>query len=171
MFDGHRPHLLGHQARQPFVQRHAQRADALGAKPERGGQHQVGAIRLQQIGGANVGLKAPGDQRHNVHERFGGLAAFGRQVADLFQSQDVTGSTGAGRLSHSENSLSQDNKIHLSSNEQGYDMNGQPRALEDTPVPGSQGRLATYLVYADRRRAANRSTTASSLDAVLGGLR
>ena len=58
LLDGHRPHLFGHQARQPFVQRHAQRADAFGAQPHGRGQHQVGAVRLQQIGGADVGLKA-----------------------------------------------------------------------------------------------------------------
>jgi hypothetical protein len=51
-----------------------------------------------KIGGADVGLKAPGDQRDHVHERLGGLAALGRQMADLFQRQDVTGSTGAGWL-------------------------------------------------------------------------
>ncbi len=102
MFDGHRPHLLGHQTGQAFVQRHAQRADALRAKSERRGQHQVGAVRLQQVGGANVGLKAPGDQRDDVHQRLGGLAALGREMADLFQRQNVTGSSSAGRLSHDE---------------------------------------------------------------------
>ena len=89
LLHGDRPHLFGNQTRQPFVQRHAQRADALRAKPDSRGQHQIGAVRLQQIGRADVGLKAPGDQRHHVHQRLGGLAALGRQIADLFQSQDV----------------------------------------------------------------------------------
>ena len=43
-----RPQLLGDQSRQPFGEAHAHAADALGAQPDRGGQHQVGAIRLQQ---------------------------------------------------------------------------------------------------------------------------
>ena len=53
-------HLLGHQPGQTFVQRHAQRADALRTKAERRGQHQVGAIRLQQIGRADIGARNAG---------------------------------------------------------------------------------------------------------------
>ncbi len=58
-------------------------------KPERRRQHQVGAVRFQQIGGADVGLEAPGDQRDHVHQRFGGFAAFLGEVADFFQGQNV----------------------------------------------------------------------------------
>ena len=83
------PHLLGHQSRQTFVQSHAKRADALRTKPERRGQHQVGAVRFQQIGRTDIGLKAPGDQGHDVHQSLGRLAALGRQIADFLQGQDV----------------------------------------------------------------------------------
>ena len=46
-----------------------------GRSPTRRGQHQVGAVRLQQVGRADIGLKPPGDQRHHVHQRLGRLAA------------------------------------------------------------------------------------------------
>ena len=71
------------------MQRHAQRADALPAQAERRRQHQVGAIRFQQVGRADVGLESPGDQRDHVHQRFGGLAAFPGQRADFVQGEDV----------------------------------------------------------------------------------
>ena len=50
LFHGHRTDLFRHQSRQPFVQRHAQRADAFAAQAQGGRQHQVGAIRFQQVG-------------------------------------------------------------------------------------------------------------------------
>ena len=62
VFHRHGPHLLGYQTRQTFCQRHAQSADALRAKPDGGGHHQVGPVRLQQIDGAHVGLEPPCDQ-------------------------------------------------------------------------------------------------------------
>ena len=80
LLDGHRAHLFGHQAGQAFVHRHAKRANALRAKPDGRGQHQVGAIRLQQIRRTDVGLKAPGDQGDHVHQGLGRLAAFRREV-------------------------------------------------------------------------------------------
>ena len=42
-----RAHFLRHQAGKPFMDRHAQGADTLGSKSKRGGQDQVGAIRLE----------------------------------------------------------------------------------------------------------------------------
>ena len=69
--DGNGHDLLGDQAGEPFVQRHAQRADAARMQAERGGQHEVGAVGLQQVGGADVGAEARGDQRHDVHQRVG----------------------------------------------------------------------------------------------------
>ena len=78
--------LLGHQSRQAFLDRHSQSADAFVAQSESRGQHQVGPVRLEQIGRTHVGLKAPGNQRHHVHQRFRGLSAFLREVADFFQS-------------------------------------------------------------------------------------
>ncbi len=92
--------MLGDQTRQTFGEGHAKRANTLRTKPDGCGHHQVGAIGLQQVDGANVSLEARGDQRHDVHQRFSRLAAIGRQMADLFQRQDVTGSTSADRLSH-----------------------------------------------------------------------
>ena len=78
--------LLRHKARETFVQREAQRADALAAQSQRGGEHEVGAVRLQQIGRTNVGVEAPRNQGHHIHQSFGGLAAFPRQISDFFQS-------------------------------------------------------------------------------------
>ena len=59
------------------------------AQAQSRGQHQVGPVRLQQIRRAHIGLKPPRDQRHHVHQRFRGLAAFPREVADFLQSQNV----------------------------------------------------------------------------------
>ena len=91
LLDGHRLHLFGHQAREPFVQRHPQRADALRAQSDRRGQHQIGAVRLQQVGGANIGLEALGDQRDHVHQRLRRLAALRRKIADFLQRQNIAG--------------------------------------------------------------------------------
>ena len=88
---GHGQHLLGHQAGQALMQRHAQRADASRMQAEGRGQHQVGAVGFQQIGGADVGPEAPGDQRDHVHQRVGRLAALLGEVGDLLQRQNVTG--------------------------------------------------------------------------------
>ena len=70
------------------MQRHAQRADAAWVKPERGGQHQVRAVRLKQIGRADIGSEARGDQCHDVHQRIGWLASFFCQVGDFIESQN-----------------------------------------------------------------------------------
>ena len=58
-------HLFGDQARQAFVQSQAQRADALRPQSHGRRQHQVGAIRFQQISRADFRLKSAGDQRHH----------------------------------------------------------------------------------------------------------
>ena len=89
LMHGDRPHLFRHQSGKSFVQTQAQRTDALRPQADGGGQHEIGAVRLQQIGGANVGLEAPRDQRHNVHQSFGRLAAFLGQVADFLHGQNV----------------------------------------------------------------------------------
>ena len=91
LLDGDRPHLFRHKAREPFVHCHAKSADALRAKSERRGQHEVGSVRFQQIGRTDVGLKPASDQSDDIHEGLGWLAALRREIADLFQSQDVTG--------------------------------------------------------------------------------
>ena len=70
-----------------------------GTKTHSRGQHQVGAVRLQQICGTDIGLKALGDQSDNIHQRFGRFAALGGQIADFLQGQDVISScAGAGWL-------------------------------------------------------------------------
>ena len=66
------------------MERHAQCADAARVQAERGGQHQVGAIGLQQIGGADIGPEARGDQGDHVHQGVGRLAALLGEVRDLF---------------------------------------------------------------------------------------
>ena len=59
--DGDGQDLFGDQAGEALVERHAQRADATRVQAERGGQHQVRPVGLQQVGGANVGAEAHGD--------------------------------------------------------------------------------------------------------------
>ena len=86
---GDRTHLFGHHSSQPFMQRHAKRADALAAQADGGGQNQIGAIRFQQVSGADVRMEAPGDQSDHVHQRFRGLAPFLRKRAELFQGEDM----------------------------------------------------------------------------------
>ena len=53
------------------------------------GKDQVGSIGLEQIGRADVGFEACRDERDDVHEGVGGLAALFGEVGDLFQSQHV----------------------------------------------------------------------------------
>ncbi len=98
--DGHWLHVFGNQPGQAFAQRHAQNANALGAQADGGGQHQVGAIGLEQVDRAHVGVEAPGNQRHHVHQRLGRLAAFLREVGNLIQREDVAGRARAGFLAH-----------------------------------------------------------------------
>jgi hypothetical protein len=74
--DGDRQHLLGDQAGEALVDGHAQRADAARMQAEGGGEDKVAAVGLQQVGGADVGAEAHGDQGDNIHQGVGGLAAF-----------------------------------------------------------------------------------------------
>ena len=87
--DGDGDNAFGDQAGEAFVQRHAQRADAARAEAEGGGENQVGAIGLEQVGGADVGAEARGDQRDDVHQRVGGVASIAREGSNLFQGQYV----------------------------------------------------------------------------------
>ena len=87
----HREQSFGHQAGEALVQRHAQRADTSGMKAERGRQHQVRAVRLQQIRRTDIGAEARGDQRHHVHQRVGRFPRFLREAGDLLQGQNKIG--------------------------------------------------------------------------------
>ena len=103
-----------------------------GRRPRVAARTRLARSGSSKIRGADVGLKTAGDQRHDVHERFSRLAAFGRQMADLFQSQDVVGSASADHLRHSQNSLSR-NTRSLRVKRRGFDMNGQPRKGDCVP--------------------------------------
>ena len=66
--DGDRLHLLGDKSGQSFVDCHAQDADAFTAKADGCCQNEVGAIRLEQIGRANVGSEPLRNKSDDVHE-------------------------------------------------------------------------------------------------------
>ena len=89
--DVHRTHLLGHQTREALMHAHAQSADRLRPQSDRRGQHQVGAVRFQQVHRADIGVKAPGNQGDDVPQRLCRLAALGGELANLLQRQDVIG--------------------------------------------------------------------------------
>ena len=95
--------LLGDEPGQPLVERQPQSPDAFAAQPQRGGQHEIGAVGFQQIGGTDIGVETPCDQRDHVHQSLGGLAAFARKIADFLQSQNVIG--GSCGCAHREFSL------------------------------------------------------------------
>jgi hypothetical protein len=86
----YRTDLLRHQAGEAFVDGHAELADAFGAKADRGSEDQVGAVRLKQVGGADFGLKALGDEGDDVHQSFGGLAFRGGKGRDFVEGEDVS---------------------------------------------------------------------------------
>ena len=68
---------------------HAQLADAAWAQAEGGGKNQVGAVGLEKVSGADVGLEALGDEGDDVHQRFGGFAFLAREIADFVEGQDI----------------------------------------------------------------------------------
>ena len=80
------PHLFGDQSGQAFLDGHPQRADTLRPQSERGGEYQVRAVRLKQVCGAHIGMKAPRDQRDHVHQCFRRLTSVLRKIADFLQS-------------------------------------------------------------------------------------
>ena len=100
LLHGYRAHLLGNQSGQTFVERQPQRADTFGAQTHRGGQHQIRAVRFQQIGGTHIGFGARRNQRDDVHQRFSRFAAGFCKVPDFFQRQDIVGITRVDGLSH-----------------------------------------------------------------------
>ena len=96
LFHGHRADLFSDQAGQAFTHCHAKFADAFPAQPDGRGQHQIGAVRFQQVGGANIDAKPPGNQRDHVHQGLGGLARLRRQVRDFVPRQHEAGLERAG---------------------------------------------------------------------------
>ena len=83
--DDLRPQLLGDQAGQALGQPHADAADALRPQADRRRQHQVGAIGLEQVDRADVGLEPLLNQVDDVGQRLGGLPLSRDQPADLFE--------------------------------------------------------------------------------------
>ena len=83
LFDGDGQNLFGDQAGQAFVERHAQGADTSWVQTQGRSQDQVRSIRLQQIGGADVGSEPGCDQCDDIHEGVGRLAAFFGEVCDF----------------------------------------------------------------------------------------
>ncbi len=89
-----RHHPLGDQAGEAFAEGHAQGADASRVEAEGRGQDQVGSIRLEQIGGTDIGPEPGGDQGDYVHEGVGGFAPLFGEARDFFQAEHTTGVCG-----------------------------------------------------------------------------
>ena len=100
--DGDGQDLLGDQAGEALADGHAQGADAAGMQAERGGENQVGAVGLQQIGRADIRAEAHGDQGDDIHQGVGRLAALPGEVGDLFHRQDMIGISFFVGLAHQE---------------------------------------------------------------------
>ena len=71
LFNCNRTNLFGDQARQPLIHRHSQFPNTLMAQAKGRGQHQIRAVGLQQVGGANLGTKTPRNQRDHIHQGLG----------------------------------------------------------------------------------------------------
>ena len=93
-------HRLRYQPDQPFMSGHAQSADALRSKTHSRRQHQVDAVRLQQIDGTNIRPEPACNQSDNVHQSFGRLVAFLREIGNIFARQHMTGFHRVFRLAH-----------------------------------------------------------------------
>ncbi len=87
VFRGHGMDLLGNQTGEPLMQPHAEGTNALRTQADGCCQHQIGTVWLQQVSGADIGLKAVGDERHYVHQGLGRLASTGSQTPDFVQAE------------------------------------------------------------------------------------
>ena len=105
LFDSHWADLFRNQADQSFIDCHAKLADGFMAKPQGRGEHEIGAVRFEQVGGANIGAKSPGNQGDHVHQGFGRLAGLRRQVRDFLPGQHMAGIERAGSVVLSRNGL------------------------------------------------------------------
>src|SRR5208282_2228508 len=101
--------LFRDQAREALAERHAQGPDRARMQAKRRSQHEVRTVRLQQIGGADVRMEARSDQRHNVHQGVGWLAALFGEARNLFSGQDSTGLCRFVELSHTHSLALQSN--------------------------------------------------------------
>ena len=76
---------LGDEAGEPLAEAHAYPADALRAEADRGGEHQVRAVRFEQVDRADVGVEAPLDFVNDVGERLRRISLRRYQPADLIE--------------------------------------------------------------------------------------
>ena len=76
-------YLFGHEAHEPFGEPHAHAPDAFGTQPDRRRQHEIGAIRLEQVDGAHVDGELAVNQVDDVRQRFGRIAAARDKVAQI----------------------------------------------------------------------------------------
>ena len=83
--DALRPQLFGHPAGQSLGETHPDAADALGSEADRGRQHQIGSIGLQQVDGADIRFEPLLNQVHDVGQRLGGIAALRDQPPDFLE--------------------------------------------------------------------------------------
>ena len=78
-----RPQLFRHKTGQPLAQTHPDPAHALGSQTDGCRQHEVCAVGLEQVGGADVGMEPVLHELDDVLEGFRGVSALRNQRADL----------------------------------------------------------------------------------------
>ena len=72
----------------------------VGSQAKGGGEHEIGAVWFEQVGGADIGVETAGDERHHVHQRLGGSRACGGELPQLFEREEETGVANVGRVEH-----------------------------------------------------------------------
>ena len=71
-----------------------------GRRPTVAARTRLAAVGFQQVGGADIGFEPAGDQRHDVHQRFGRLGAVFGEAGDFFEGEDALGLTNDWLLGH-----------------------------------------------------------------------
>ena len=99
--DSDRLHLLGDKSGQSLIDCHAQISNTFAAQPDGCGQNEIGAIRFEQIGRANIGSEPLCNQRDDVHEGLCRLTTLDRQMLNLLFRQDIPDCTRTHTLIHS----------------------------------------------------------------------
>ena len=92
-----RGQLLGDEPGEAFRQPHADPADAFGPEPDRRREHEVGAIGLEQVDGADVGRETPLDEVDDVRQRLSRVAALRDEPADFVERPERSVGVGIGR--------------------------------------------------------------------------